>query len=280
MKKWAYVEQGIIKELHDELPQNWQSISNFYALASDTGYLKGLGWNAIEDRTQTYDETTQMVINDRYELVDGTVIGVGDVVPKPMASSGNPTEVIGGYSIEVLEPLYQSMDYSARKAIFLTLLRAERDRRISMSDWTQLTDIILIRSNTWTTAWRAYRQDLRDLPDAYLTNELTDINGVIWPVAPSSANIPDPVITPEPAQPVNQSLDSGVVTAAPTPEPTPEVPTQDVGLNLLDPVLPQDAPADPTTDVPVDSTTNVSVDSTTTDVSVDSTTDVPADPPA
>ena len=43
------------------------------------------------------------------------------------------------------------------------LLRPERDRLLSASDWTQLNDTTLPEETI--SAWAAYRQDLRDLTD-------------------------------------------------------------------------------------------------------------------
>jgi hypothetical protein len=57
-------------------------------------------------------------------------------------------------------------------------LRAERNRRLAATDWTQLADAHL--SQEKKDAWAAYRQELRDLPD-----ELTDPTVVEWPLDPT-----------------------------------------------------------------------------------------------
>ena len=59
-----------------------------------------------------------------------------------------------------------------------TFLRAERNRRLAATDWTQLADAHL--SQEKKDAWAAYRQELRDLPD-----ELTDPLTVEWPLDPT-----------------------------------------------------------------------------------------------
>ena len=56
-----------------------------------------------------------------------------------------------------------------------TLLRAERSARLAASDWTVLSD-----SPTSTTAWKTYRQALRDLPA-----NTTDPLNPVWPTPPS-----------------------------------------------------------------------------------------------
>lgn len=59
-----------------------------------------------------------------------------------------------------------------------TALRAERNRRLAASDWTQLADAHL--SQEKKDAWAAYRQELRDLPD-----ETQDPTQVTWPLDPT-----------------------------------------------------------------------------------------------
>lgn len=55
-------------------------------------------------------------------------------------------------------------------------IRAERNRRISGTDWTQLTDIPLTPNQK--TSWAAYRQQLRDFP------ETCDPYNPVWPASP------------------------------------------------------------------------------------------------
>ena len=45
-----------------------------------------------------------------------------------------------------------------------TSVRAERDQKLTVSDWTQMADSPL--SDSDKTAWATYRQSLRDLPTA------------------------------------------------------------------------------------------------------------------
>jgi hypothetical protein len=54
-------------------------------------------------------------------------------------------------------------------------LRAERNAILSSCDWTVLGD-----SPTPTAAWKAYRQQLRDLPA-----NTTDPLNAVWPTPPS-----------------------------------------------------------------------------------------------
>lgn len=67
----------------------------------------------------------------------------------------------------------------AKTAAAWTALRQERDRRLAASDWTQMLDVPL--SEAARLAWGAYRQDLRDLPEA-----ASNPAAVVWPAAPVS----------------------------------------------------------------------------------------------
>ena len=67
----------------------------------------------------------------------------------------------------------------------MRLLRVDRDAKLAACDWTQSRDITL--SND--TAWKTYRQALRDLPAS--ANPTVDSDGnlnassVTWPTEPS-----------------------------------------------------------------------------------------------
>ena len=56
-------------------------------------------------------------------------------------------------------------------------LRAFRDKKLSLCDWTQMPDVHL-SANT-IQEWRTYRQQLRDI-----TNNLVDPDLVDWPLEP------------------------------------------------------------------------------------------------
>ena len=57
---------------------------------------------------------------------------------------------------------------------FFDRIRLWRDRELAASDWTQLTD-----SQANKTAWKTYRQALRDLP---AQNE--DLKKIVFPTRP------------------------------------------------------------------------------------------------
>ena len=72
-------------------------------------------------------------------------------------------------------------DASAALAGVLATIRRRRAGLLSASDWTQVADAPL--TDVQKTAWRAYRQALRDLPSAVAA--LPDPLAFAWPVAPA-----------------------------------------------------------------------------------------------
>jgi len=61
-----------------------------------------------------------------------------------------------------------------RDALAWDKVRAERDRLLAASDWTQVAD-----ASVDAAAWAVYRQALRDVPQTFVTPD-----EVVWPTAP------------------------------------------------------------------------------------------------
>jgi len=55
-------------------------------------------------------------------------------------------------------------------------IRADRNQRLSETDWTQTPDI----PQETISKWKTYRQDLRDIPQ-----KQTDPDNITWPTKPS-----------------------------------------------------------------------------------------------
>jgi len=66
---------------------------------------------------------------------------------------------------------------SVRDARAWDAVRAERDRLLGASDWTQVADAPL--SSADKQAWQDYRQTLRDVPQDFDTPD-----DVVWPETP------------------------------------------------------------------------------------------------
>lgn len=78
--------------------------------------------------------------------------------------------------------------YKITNAQRLTEAIAERDRRLSACDWTQLDDVVALHSEEWVNEWREYRQKLRDITEHIVEVMLTNVEGVpyiLWPVPPA-----------------------------------------------------------------------------------------------
>ena len=73
----------------------------------------------------------------------------------------------------------------------LKFLRRERDAMLKESDWTQTPDV----PDAIQTAWKTYRQELRDLPSKYpnptfdgnanVASKHLRLTDVVWPTKPS-----------------------------------------------------------------------------------------------
>ena len=69
---------------------------------------------------------------------------------------------------------------NAAPARALAELRYKRDRLLKESDWNITSE--LEKGNAISTAWKNYRQDLRDLPDGKDT--VDKCNNATWPTKP------------------------------------------------------------------------------------------------
>lgn len=91
-----------------------------------------------------------------------------------------PTETEVNNKIAAIEAAYP-----------LKYLREERDAMLAESDWTQTPDV----PEAIQTAWRTYRQELRDLPSKYanptfngaanVASKHLRLTDVVWPTKPS-----------------------------------------------------------------------------------------------
>ena len=76
------------------------------------------------------------------------------------------------------KPTKKALDEAApdvERALAWKAIRAERDRRLAASDWTQVSD-----APVDAAAWATYRQQLRDLPQNYILPD-----DVEWPEEPA-----------------------------------------------------------------------------------------------
>ena len=93
----------------------------------------------------------------------------------------------GPYEIPEFDPEIETQEWNSEllnwettpipDEVFWERLRNQRDRRLFMSDRTQLSDTPLTSSQK--TTWATYRQELRDLPE-----NTEDPKNVTWPSQP------------------------------------------------------------------------------------------------
>lgn len=59
----------------------------------------------------------------------------------------------------------------------------ERNRRLAITDWTELPSVVSLNGAEWSLAWQEYRQALRDMPNN--PNNPIDVDNPIFPVPPA-----------------------------------------------------------------------------------------------
>jgi hypothetical protein len=90
----------------------------------------------------------------------GSTVYATDASGNPVDSSGNPIAVNGPTTSELWADV-----------------RMKRDQMLRACDWTQLADA----AGATQSAWRQYRQSLRDLPQTQ-----TDPSNITWPTPPAN----------------------------------------------------------------------------------------------
>lgn len=60
---------------------------------------------------------------------------------------------------------------------------SERNRRLAMTDWTELPSVVSLRGSDWSLAWQSYRQALRDMPNDL--NNPINVDAPEFPIPPA-----------------------------------------------------------------------------------------------
>ena len=90
-------------------------------------------------------------------------------------------KVVDGEYIELTaEELQEIEDRRAAADLDFSMVRMERNSKLSQSDWTQIADAALVAHTA--EEWATYRQELRDLPSKH-----SKVSEVVWPDAPPTA---------------------------------------------------------------------------------------------
>lgn len=163
MAKFAHVEQGEITTVVDQLPKSWRNVSGLDLSENDLPLLASLGWLPVILMHTPFDPNYERANGYTYEIHDQVVHELLVIEPNPPSPS---------YSTEFLH------------AAFMDQLRAERNQRLTASDWSQTVDLQFIKSEEWRSNWAIYRQSLRDLPAQYAEQSMTSMLLVVWPEPP------------------------------------------------------------------------------------------------
>jgi hypothetical protein len=167
MAKYAYVNEGVVSELYEGLPTSWRNISGMNLLENDIQTLNSLGWFVVESNNIEINERTHKKIDTQYQ------VSYNSVIESPV----------------IVELTQQEKDdkFQEFKNNFLMNIRGRRNQLLRDCEWTQATDLMEIRNQSWINTWKDYRQTLRDLPNRYknfTTYEEFDSNPLIWPNIP------------------------------------------------------------------------------------------------
>ncbi len=149
--KYAYVENGQVKDIRQSLPNVWSNISNFNTLDDNT--VKGFGWlpyTFIEG--QTGDD--YIILASGFEILENEVIE------------------------HQITRLKTDEENENDKQNMWKIVREERNKKLLESDWTQLADSPLV--NQKQTEWQIYRQELRDI-----TTQSNPFS-IEWPTPPEA----------------------------------------------------------------------------------------------
>jgi hypothetical protein len=116
-------------------------------ITDDPNYPVGEGQRLVKDQLPEYDSEKQCVFR---------------VTPVPAEQ-------------DYVE--YQIKDITYTDEELFNLVNISRNRKLQLSDWTQLPDVPLTESQV--NSWREYRQELRDV-----TEQAGYPKNIIWPVEP------------------------------------------------------------------------------------------------
>lgn len=152
MTRYAHVDNNTILGIYDNLPRNWQNVSNFYLLSDDE--LFEYGFIKIVKAAISYDPDTEVISQPMYSCVGDKVIEHIVISPKPQ------------------EPRNLDQEWEN--------LRAERDKRINDFEWRYMRSHREIRLGLKPTdsieSLDRYIQALADV------TKIADPRDAAWPV--------------------------------------------------------------------------------------------------
>jgi hypothetical protein len=168
--KYIKVQENEVVGFPQDLPINFENISNFYLLPPDI--LRSYGWYPFEQEYLNLSENEKLV---RWDIDIQSEKVVKKCIKRELTS-----EEVNHRNTSITEKKWQDV-------------RERRNLLLLESDWTQLNDAQIGNKSEWTY----YRQELRDI-----TNNL-NVDALVWPVKPLVIKpIPSFIETP----PVNNTV--------------------------------------------------------------------------
>ena len=123
-----------------------------------------------------YMKSTGQIIQNRTVETDGELDVLSDDYGYVEGNYSPEVNKWDGSSVVAYSPPYVSGENSSK-------VRAERNRILAESDWTQMADSSLTDSKK--SEWATYRQALRDLMGSYTDSADNDLDSVTFPTKPS-----------------------------------------------------------------------------------------------
>ncbi len=169
MANWAYVKDNQIDSSYDQLPKNWQNISNFFALSSELAYLKSLGWYAVVKPPYDYDPNTQKLDNPRLIFENDTVTELWDIVPIPQPVP--PEYNVDVFQAQAVEQVKIKLDEFAQTRGYDNILSAcsyASDPNPQFQ--AEGLRCVELRSATWSSLFniiQEVRDNTRPLPQSF-----------------------------------------------------------------------------------------------------------------
>lgn len=163
MAKFAYVENGNINSVYDELPINWKNISNFHLL--EAADRKQYGWYNITKPPFLYDPMTNILGQELYNLVGDEVVMTYELLPAPPVPSTPSPEEIEQQKISEHWNIIRKMRDEAMASFDWRYSRYYRQERLGqpttdkikdMDDYMDALANITLQENPFNISWPIY----------------------------------------------------------------------------------------------------------------------------
>lgn len=122
--------------------------------------------------------TYRATYNQNGEYTGFYVEGIHENIPKPnIELTEEEWQQALSKNYKVIDGKHAYSAFVQNQEELLENVKATRNSLLTESDWTQVEDSPL--SEEKKTAWKNYRQELRDLTD------VNDITSIVWPIEPA-----------------------------------------------------------------------------------------------